>query len=136
MHHPQYQVKRWKAFQREKYNPFPSKNEKTLSADSSADSINSGKSNDSRQSLESSDSPDLKPPPPMIEGIDLITSENVIQLFECDKHKYISKTNLERFRQLMISRGMDPGHADPATSPSEGTSRSSSSNSSFHVIFG
>jgi hypothetical protein len=29
MHHPQYQVKRWKAFQREKYHPFPLKNEKT-----------------------------------------------------------------------------------------------------------
>ena len=66
----------------------------------------------------------------MIEGIDLITSENAIQLFESDKHKYISKTNLERFRQLMIARKMDPGHADPETSPSEGTSRSSSSSSS------
>ncbi len=96
MHHPQYQVKRWKAFQREKYHPSPLKYKKNLSADNLAESINSSKSNDSRQSLnlKSSDSPDLKHPPPMIEGIDLITFENAIQLFERDKYKYISRTNV------------------------------------------
>ena len=76
----------------------PSKKWENLSADSLADCINISKSNASRQSLKSSDSPDLKHPPLMIEGIDLITSENAKQLFECDKHKYSSKTNIERFR--------------------------------------
>ena len=126
----QYQVIRLKAFQREKYHPSPPKNKKTLFSDSSPGSINSSKSNDSHQSLKSSDSPDLKHPSPMIEGIDLITSENAKQFFECDKHKYSSKTHLEGFRQLMISHGMDPGHVAPPTSASEGTSRSSSSSSS------
>ncbi len=89
--------------------PAPSKKQENQSADSSDNSINSSKSNDSRQSLKTSDSPDLKPPPPIIDGIDRITSEDAIQLFERDKHKYISKTTLEQFRQLMISCGMDPG---------------------------
>jgi hypothetical protein len=125
MHHPQYQVTRWKAFQLEKFHPSPTKNKKNQSADSSDNSINSSKNNDSRKSLKPSDSPGLKHPPPMIEGIDLITSENAKQLYERDKRKYSSKANRERFRQLCISRGMDPGHAAPPTSPSEGTSRSS-----------
>jgi hypothetical protein len=64
----------------EKFNPSPTKNEKNQSADSSDNSINSSKYNDSRKSLKSKASPGLKHPPPMIEGIDLTTSENAKQL--------------------------------------------------------
>ena len=74
MHHPQYQVTRWKAFHLEKYHPSPTN-------DSSDNRINSSKSNDSHKSLKSSDSPGSKHPPPMIERIDLITSENAKQSY-------------------------------------------------------
>ena len=108
----------------------PREKQENLFPDSSTGSINSSQSTDGRKSLKCSDSPDSKHPPPMIEGIDLITSENAKKLFKCDKHKYSSKANLERYRQLMISRGMDLTHGAPPTPHSEGSSRSSSSSSS------
>ncbi len=102
-------------------------------------SIISSQSNDNHKSLKSSDTPDSKHPSPMIEGIDLITSENVKHIFKCDKGKYSSKANLECYRQLMITRGMDPTHGilsvnqksnEGEYTPNGGSSRSSSSSSS------
>ena len=75
----------------------------------------------------------------MIEGMDLITSENVKIIFERDKGKYSSTGNLERYRRLVISRGIDPKHGVLSVSqksneeyctPSGGSSRSSSNSSS------
>ena len=94
MHHPQYQVKRWKAFQTEKYHPSSPKNKKHQSADSSVNSINSNKSNDSCQSLKSSDSPDLKPPPSVIEGLILLHLRM--------QYNYLNVTNTSTSPRLML----------------------------------
>ncbi len=48
----------------------------------------------------------------MIKGMDVMESEAAKYKFEREKNKYSCSEHLERFRQIQISRGMDPTHAE------------------------
>jgi len=51
---------------------------------------------------------------PMIKGMVVIDSDAAKYKFEHEKIKYSCLEHLERFRQIQISRGMDPTHAVPS----------------------
>jgi hypothetical protein len=124
MHPPQYQVSGSMAFLREMCHPSPVKHPDDNS--SSTGSIISSQSNDNRKSLKPSDSQDMKHQSPMIEGMDIIPSENVKNLFNPDKGKYSTIGHLECYRQLMIARGMDPNHGVPSVNQKSNEEDSSS----------
>jgi hypothetical protein len=70
--------------------------------------------------------------------MDVMESEAAKYKFEREKNKYSCSEHLERFRQIQISRGMDPTHAVPlakkknrSASESSGDSSSNSSGSSL-----
>ena len=73
---------------------------------------------------------------PMIKGMDIMASESAKHVFNHDKLKYSSSEHLERYRQIQISRGMDPTFAVPSANRSDasinsrGRNLSPSSNSS------
>jgi hypothetical protein len=66
---------------------------------------------------------------PMIKGMDVMDSEAAKYKFEREKNKYSCSEHLERFRQIPISRGMDPTHAVPSAKKNRSYSGSSDSSS-------
>jgi hypothetical protein len=65
----------------------------------------------------------------MIKGMDVMDSEAAKYKFEREKNKYSCSEHLERFRQIPISRGMDPTHAVPSAKKNRSYSGSSDSSS-------
>ena len=106
----------------------------SLPSDSSTSSSNSNSDRSQSNKYKRSGTAELlsknKDSSPMIKGMDIMTSEAAKFAFECDKIKYSSSEHLERYRQIQISRGMDPTHAVPSANRSDSGSRYSSSISS------
>jgi hypothetical protein len=161
MHHPQFQ-KSYKSdmpYLKQRNHPSPMNrqtltqpptsnetakpNENDSSYSSPSDSSTSS-SNSNRDQSQSSNSKkkgtaellsENKETSPMIKGMDVMESEAAKYKFEREKNKYSCSEHLERFRQIQISRGMDPTHAVPlakknSSSDSSGSSSSSSDSSS------
>ena len=74
--------------------------------------------------------PENKNSSPMIKGTDVMASESAKFAFDRVKLKYSSSEHVERFRQIMIARGMDPLYAVPLANRSDSENSCSSSNSS------
>jgi hypothetical protein len=97
-------------------------NEKDSSYSSPSDSSTSSSNSNSDQSQSSKSKKkgtaellsENKDTSPMIKGMVVIDSDAAKYKFEHEKIKYSCLEHLERFRQIQISRGMDPTHAVPS----------------------
>ena len=103
--------------------PFDSS---TSSSNSNSDQSQSSKSKKKETAELHSKNKDTSP---MIKGMDVMDSEAAKYKFEREKISTNSE-RLIRFRQIQISRGMDPTHAVPSANRSDSGSRYSSSISS------